>query len=72
MLTEHAATIQSQSEALGRERQRQDDALKDFDAERAALRQEIASRDQTISAQHTFGWWLWLPWRRLSLWLQGR
>jgi ubiquinone/menaquinone biosynthesis C-methylase UbiE len=72
MLVEHAATIGSQAEALERERRREDDALKAFDAERTALRQEIASRDQTIAARHTFGWWLSLPWRRLSLWLQGR
>ena len=65
MLTEQAATLEH-------ERQRQDDALKAFDAERTALRQEIASRDQTIAARHTFRWWLLLPWRRLSLWLQGR
>ena len=32
----------------------------------------LASRDQTIAARHTFRWWLSLPWRRLSLWLQGR
>ena len=72
VLIEHAATIQSQAEALERERRQQDDALKTFDAERTALRQEIASRDQTIAARHTFRWWLSLPWRRLSLWLQGR
>ena len=72
MLTEHAATIRSQVDALERERQRQAEALKAFDAERTALRQEIASRDQTIAARHTFRWWLSLPWRRLSLWLQGR
>ena len=65
MLTEQAATLEH-------ERQRQDDALKAFDAERTALRQEIASRDQTIAARHTFRWWLSLPWRRLGLWLQGR
>ena len=72
MVAEGTATIQSQVEALERERRRQDDALKAFDAERMALRQEIASRDQTIAARHTFRWWLSLPWRRLSLWLQGR
>jgi ubiquinone/menaquinone biosynthesis C-methylase UbiE len=72
MLAEHAATIRSQVDALERERQRQAEALKAFDAERTALRQEIASRDQTIAARHTFRWWLSLPWRRLSLWLQGR
>ena len=72
MLTEHAATIQSQSEALEHERRRQDDALKAFDAERTALRQEIASRDQTIAARHTFRWWLSVPWHKLSLWLQRR
>jgi ubiquinone/menaquinone biosynthesis C-methylase UbiE len=65
MLTEQAATLEH-------ERQRQDDALKAFDAERMALRQEIASREQTIAAQQTFRWWLSVPWRRLSLWLQGR
>ncbi len=72
MLAERAATIQSQAEALERERRRHDDALKAFDAERMALRQEIASRDQTIGERHTFRWWLSLPWRRLSLWLHGR
>ncbi|HEV7412246.1 MAG TPA: methyltransferase domain-containing protein [Casimicrobiaceae bacterium] len=72
MLVEHAATIASQGEALDRERRREDDALKAFDAERTALRQEIASRDQTIAARHTFRWWLSFPWRRLSLWLRGR
>ena len=72
ILAERAATIRSQIEALESERERQSDALKAFDAERAELRQEIASRDQTIAARHTFRWWLWLPWRRLSLWLQGR
>jgi hypothetical protein len=72
MLAEHAATIQSLVDALARERLRQAEALKAFDAERAALRLEIASRDQTIAARHTFRWWLSLPWRRLSLWLQGR
>ena len=72
MLTEHASTIQSQSEALEHERRRQDDALKAFDTERTALRQEIASRDQTIAARHTFRWWLSVPWHKLSLWLQRR
>jgi ubiquinone/menaquinone biosynthesis C-methylase UbiE len=72
MLVEHAATIGSQAEALERERRRQDDALKAFDAERTALREEIASHEQTIAVRHTFRWWLSLPWRRLSLWLQGR
>ncbi|HXU55223.1 MAG TPA: methyltransferase domain-containing protein [Casimicrobiaceae bacterium] len=72
MQAEHAATIRSQAGALERERQRLAEALKAFDAERTALRQEIAARDQTIAARHTFRWWLSLPWRRLSLWLQGR
>ena len=72
MLAEHAATIRSQVDALERERRRQADALNAFDAERSALRQEIAWRDQTIAARHTFRWWVSLPWRRLSLWLQGR
>jgi uncharacterized protein (DUF3084 family) len=72
ILADHAATIRAQVEALEGERRRQSDALRAFDAERTALRQEIASRDQTIAARHTFRWWLSLPWRKLSLWLQGR
>jgi ubiquinone/menaquinone biosynthesis C-methylase UbiE len=72
MLAGHAATIQSQAEALERERRRHDDALKAFDAERTALWQEVVSRDQTIAAQHTFRSWLSLPWRRRGLWRQGR
>jgi ubiquinone/menaquinone biosynthesis C-methylase UbiE len=72
ILAEHTAMIRSQVETLERERQRRAEALKAFDAERTALRQEIASRDQTIAARQTLRWWLSLPWRRLSLWLQGR
>jgi SAM-dependent methyltransferase len=72
MLAERDATIQSQVEALERERRRQGDALKAFDAERMALRQEIASREQTIAARQSFRWWLSLPWHRLRLRLRGR
>jgi SAM-dependent methyltransferase len=69
MLTEHAETIRSQIDALERERRRQGDVLIAFDAERTALRQEIASRDRAIAARQTFRWWLSLPWRRLSVWV---
>jgi hypothetical protein len=65
MLTEQTATLE-------RERRQQDDAQKAYDAERTALRQEIASRDQAIAVRQTIRWWLSVPWRGLSRWLQGR
>ncbi|MEP6997804.1 MAG: methyltransferase domain-containing protein [Betaproteobacteria bacterium] len=63
------AATQAQVEALERECRRQDDAMiasaAAFDAERSALRKEIA-------AGQSLGWWLALPWHRLRLWLRGR
>ncbi len=63
------ATTQAQVEALERECRRQDEAMiasaAAFDAERSALRKEIATA-QSLS------WWLAMTWHRLRVWLRGR
>lgn len=68
--------LKLQTEALDRERQRQLDAMAAeavaFDAERGALRQQIAAREQTITEQQSIRGWLTMPWHRLRVWLRGR
>ncbi|HEY2864978.1 MAG TPA: methyltransferase domain-containing protein [Casimicrobiaceae bacterium] len=68
--------LQSRAKALDRERQRQADAMAAdaaaFDAERGALRAEIAAREQTIAEQQSIRGWLALPWHRLRVRLRGR
>ncbi|MGH8850472.1 MAG: methyltransferase domain-containing protein [Casimicrobiaceae bacterium] len=62
--------------ALERERQRQQETIAAtaaaFDAERSALRQEIAARDRTVAERQSLRGWLVLPWHRLGLWLRRR
>jgi len=49
-----------------------DPGMPEIDAERAALRQQLASRDDAIVARQSLRWWLSLPLHRLRLWLNGR
>ncbi|MGH8713424.1 MAG: class I SAM-dependent methyltransferase [Casimicrobiaceae bacterium] len=70
------AAAQAEAAALERERQRQAEAIAAdaaaFDAERSALRQEIAARERTIAERGSLRWWLVLPWHRLGLRLRRR